>query len=89
MAQAYLRDMASEDLAPVKEQPLTAADVERDLSHFKVNSEHVLFIVNEKLKYYALMYLSEPFKYKNKNGFWLESLLLMAGFNKSTSYIIK
>lgn len=36
VAQAALRDMASEDLSPVKEQPLTAAAVEKDLNHFKV-----------------------------------------------------
>lgn len=35
-AQAELRDMAAQDLNPIKEQPLTAAVVERELNHIKV-----------------------------------------------------
>lgn len=35
-AHAALRDMAAQDLNPIKEQPLTATVVERELKHIKV-----------------------------------------------------
>lgn len=35
-AHAALRDMAAQDLNPIKEQPLTATIVERELNHIKV-----------------------------------------------------
>lgn len=45
--QANLRDMATEDLDPVKEQPLTALAIDKDLAHFKV-LWHVYFFVKFK-----------------------------------------
>lgn len=45
--QSALQNMASEDLAPYKEQPLMAAAIEKDLTHLKVlDQNHVKVILD-------------------------------------------